>query len=123
TVLPCPEWRRRWTAAQKLEIVQETLGSGATVPEIARLQDVHRNMGSLRGWSAVVGSSELAPDGGPQFSPVAVGESQSNPTGMNEIGRASCRERVWNWVVVMAAKEKGTARVEKFGEMPVGHGG
>jgi transposase len=44
TVLSGPERRRRWTAAEKLRLVEETLAPGASVAEVARRQDVHPNL-------------------------------------------------------------------------------
>ena len=44
TVLSGPERRRRWTSAEKLRIVEESLGPGASVVEVARRHDVHRNL-------------------------------------------------------------------------------
>jgi transposase len=44
TVLSGPERRRRWTTAQKLRIVEESLAPGASVVEVARRHDVHRNL-------------------------------------------------------------------------------
>lgn len=44
TVLSGPERRRRWTSAEKLRIVEESLAPGASVVEIARRHDVHRNL-------------------------------------------------------------------------------
>jgi transposase len=44
TVLSGPERRRRWTTAQKLWIVEESLAPVASVVEVARRHDVHRNL-------------------------------------------------------------------------------
>jgi transposase len=44
TVLSGPERRRRWTAAEKLRLVEETLAPGASVVEVARRNDVHPNL-------------------------------------------------------------------------------
>ena len=44
TVLSGPERRRRWTTAEKLRIVEESLARGASVVEVARRHDVHRNL-------------------------------------------------------------------------------
>jgi transposase len=41
TVLSGPERRRRWTTAEKLGIVQESLAPDAIVNEIARRYDIH----------------------------------------------------------------------------------
>jgi len=44
TVLSGPERRRRWTTAEKVRIVEESLSPGASVVEVARRHDVHRNL-------------------------------------------------------------------------------
>src|SRR6266852_473034 len=48
TVLSGPERRRRWTAAEKLRIVEESLAAEASVAEVARRHDVHPNL--LHAW-------------------------------------------------------------------------
>jgi transposase len=48
TVLRGPERRRRWTRAEKLRLVEETLAPEAKVAEIARRYDVHPNL--LHSW-------------------------------------------------------------------------
>jgi transposase len=44
TVLPGPERRRRWTAAEKQQIVEESLLSDLSVAEFARWHDIHPNL-------------------------------------------------------------------------------
>ena len=44
TILSGPERRRRWSTAEKLRIVEESLAPGANVVEVARRHDVHRNL-------------------------------------------------------------------------------
>nr|WP_271586901.1 transposase [Bradyrhizobium sp. CCBAU 53415] len=44
TVLSGPERRRRWSTAEKLRIVEESLAPGGSVVEVARRHDVHRNL-------------------------------------------------------------------------------
>ena len=68
-VLSGPERRRRWSASQKAQIVEESLASGAVVTEVARRHDVHPNL--LRHWRRQFrhGSGESGPVG---FLPVAV---------------------------------------------------
>jgi|SoiMethySBSTD1v2_1073268.scaffolds.fasta_scaffold3614012_1 transposase len=43
-VLSGPERRRRWTSAEKLRIVEESLASEASVAEVARRHEVHPNL-------------------------------------------------------------------------------
>jgi transposase len=71
TVLPGPERRRRWTAAEKLQIVEESLSSGLSVAEFARRRDIHPNL--LHSWRRQMKTGELpARDGEARFVPVAV---------------------------------------------------
>jgi transposase len=44
TVLSGPERRRRWTTAEKLRLVEETLAPDAKVAEVARRHDVHPHL-------------------------------------------------------------------------------
>jgi transposase len=44
TVLPGRERRRRWTPAEKLRIVAESLAAEASVTEVGRRHDVHPNL-------------------------------------------------------------------------------
>ena len=48
TALSGPERRRRWTRAEKLRLIEETLAREATVAEVARRYDVHPNL--LHSW-------------------------------------------------------------------------
>jgi transposase len=74
TVLPVSD-RRRWTAPQKLEIVQESYGVGATVSEVARRHGVRA--GLVYQWREKVRTGVIS--GGreseAQFMPVALAES------------------------------------------------
>src|SRR5689334_17746227 len=47
-ILSGPERRRRWTSAEKLRLVEETLAPGAKIAEVARQHDVHPNL--LHSW-------------------------------------------------------------------------
>src|SRR5215472_15635337 len=44
TILTGPERRRRWTTAEKLWLVQESLTAGLGVAEFARQRDIHPNL-------------------------------------------------------------------------------
>jgi hypothetical protein len=50
TVLSGPECRRRWTMAEKLRIVKESLAEGVNVTEVARRHDIHPHL--LHAWRA-----------------------------------------------------------------------
>src|SRR5713101_2559205 len=75
TVLSGPERRRRWTAAEKLRIFEESLAAEASVAEVARRHDVHPNLLHLWRRQARAGTSAgghgMVPAGG-CFSPVVV---------------------------------------------------
>src|SRR5260370_38646518 len=78
TVLSGPERRRRWTTAEKLRIVQESLAPDAIINEIARRYDIHPHQ--LHAWRQQTRRSVLAAAVGPgtagesgsHFVPVAV---------------------------------------------------
>ena len=77
-VLSGPERRRRWTSAEKLRIIEESLAPEASVAEVARRHDVHPNL--LHGWRRQARAEALAcavepgtaPAGKAHFVPVAV---------------------------------------------------
>jgi Transposase len=56
SVLAGAERRRRWSTAEKLRIVEESLASGASVAEVARRHDVHPNFVPV----AIAGESGVA---------------------------------------------------------------
>jgi transposase len=77
TVLSGPERRRRWTAAEKLRIVEESLAGEASVAEVSRRHDVHPNLLHLWRRQARTGVLSVAPDDGSRFVPVAVATGES----------------------------------------------
>jgi len=89
TVLSGPERRRRWTEAEKVRIVEESLAGEASIAAVARRHDVHPNQ--LHRWrkqartGIVVGAggTAMVADGG-GFSRVVVasdGEQPETPPG------------------------------------------
>jgi transposase len=58
TVLSGPERRRRWTAAEKLRVVEETLEPEASVTGIALRHDIHPNL--LHAWRRQARTGVLA---------------------------------------------------------------
>ena len=78
TVLSGPERRRRWTRAEKLRLVEETLAPEASIAEVARRHDIHPNL--LHGWRRQTrmgvltnaGEGKPAPDAQVRFVPVAI---------------------------------------------------
>ena len=72
TVLSGPERRRRWTAAEKLRIVEASQAGEASVAEVARRHDVHPNLLHLWRRQARTRALSVAPDDGSRFVPVTV---------------------------------------------------
>src|SRR6266481_5274228 len=72
-----PERKRRWTRAQKAQIVADSLASDASVVEVARRHDVHPNL--VHSWrrQARTGILSVAADGEARFAPVAVAATNS----------------------------------------------
>ena len=72
TVLSGPERRRRWTMAEKLRIVKESLVEGVNVAEFARRHDIHPHL--LHTWrkQARIGLLSGTPDGEAGFARVTV---------------------------------------------------
>ncbi len=72
TVLSGPERRRRWTSAEKLRIVEESLAGEASVAGVARQHDIHPNL--LHSWrrQARTGTLVSVAAVGCRFTPVTV---------------------------------------------------
>jgi transposase len=71
TVLTGPERRRRWSSAEKLRMVTESLAPGALVSEVARRHDIHPNLLHLWRRQARTGGLSKADDEC-RFAPVAI---------------------------------------------------
>jgi transposase len=72
TILSGPERRRRWSAAEKARIVEESLAPEARVAEVARRHDVHPNLLHLWRRQARTEMLSVAADAGSRFVPVAI---------------------------------------------------
>ncbi|HEX2892005.1 IS66-like element accessory protein TnpA [Vineibacter terrae] len=70
TVLSGRERRRRWTAEQKAQIVEESFTSGAIVAEVARRHDVNANQ--LHHWRQQGRDVRLGVEPSPAFVPVEI---------------------------------------------------
>src|SRR5437764_9341295 len=95
TVLPGPERRRRWTMAEKLRIVKESLAAGVNVAELARRHDIHPHL--LHAWrkQARTGLRSGTSADEARFAQVAVvpaSDAVRSPT--NEAGNAAVVEVV-----------------------------
>jgi transposase len=71
-VLSGPERRRRWSAAEKAQMVEESLAPGLRVTEVARRHDVHPNLLHLWRRQARIGVLSARADDRARFVPVAV---------------------------------------------------
>jgi transposase len=72
TVLSGRERRRRWSAAEKVRIVEESLAPEVSVAEIARRHDVHPNLLHLWRRQARTGALPVAADDACRFVPIAI---------------------------------------------------
>jgi transposase len=72
TVLTGPERRRRWSAAEKVRMVEESLAPGSRVTEVARRYDAHPNLLHLWRRQARTGVLSVGADTRARFVPVAV---------------------------------------------------
>jgi transposase len=93
TVLPGPERRRRWTTAEKLRIVEESLSSGLSVTDFARQRDLHPNL--LHSWRRQVKAGDLpSRDDEARFVPVAVTAQSNAPVMLESDGGGAMLEVV-----------------------------
>src|ERR1700736_1027728 len=72
TVLSGPERRRRWTTAEKLRIVEESLNAGTSVAEFARQRDLHPNLVHTWRWQVRKRMLTQTSGGEARFAPVAM---------------------------------------------------
>ena len=72
TILSVPERRRRWSAAEKARIVEESLAPETSVAEVARRHDVHPNLLHLWRRQARTGALPVAAAETARFVPVAI---------------------------------------------------
>jgi transposase len=71
-ILSGPERRRRWSAAEKLRIIEESLAFGSSVTEVARRHDIHPNLLHLWRRQARERSPVAGGDDRPRIIPVAI---------------------------------------------------
>jgi transposase len=125
TVLTGPERRRRWPAAEKLRIVEETLAPGAKVVEVARRHDVHPNL--LHLWRAQARRGELGgssgcglPSGGrPRFAPIVVapGSDVSGPARAPDDAGSLVEVMLRNGRVMRVPERAALARVARLADV------
>src|SRR6266699_518562 len=72
TFLSGPERRRRWSVAEKVRMVEESLAPGSRVTEVARRHDIHPNLLHLWRRQARTGVLSAGADKRACFVPVAV---------------------------------------------------
>ena len=72
TIHSGPERRRRWSAAEKLRIVEESLAGTARIAEVARRHDLHPNLLHLWRRQARTGALTGASTEESRFVPVTI---------------------------------------------------
>jgi transposase len=79
TVLTGVERRRRWSIAEKQQLVAESASCGLSVAELARRHDVHPNL--LHAWrrQAKTGALSRLPEGGVCLVPVKLAAQSAAP--------------------------------------------
>jgi transposase len=93
TVVSGPDRRRRWSAADKLRIAEESLASGLSVVEFARQHDIAPSL--VHAWRRQAKSRELSAGSAAEvrFAPVAVTtRSGAAVAPMNDAGDSSMLE-------------------------------
>ena len=93
-VVTAAERARRRTALEKLEIVQETLASGAKVSDVARRHGVRPNLIYLWRQQAQSGMLSVARENGAHFTPVALVEGGLRSSATPVIELVLCNGRV-----------------------------
>jgi transposase len=94
TVLAGPERRRRWTRAEKLRLVEESLTAGLSVAEFARQRDIHPNL--IHAWRRQARTGALSAgrsEAKVGFAPVAI-VPVATPATAREDGHAAMMEVV-----------------------------
>ena len=71
-VITSVQRRRRWSASEKVRMVEESLAPGSRVAEVARRHDVHPNLLHLWRRPARTGVLTVGTDTRARFVPVAV---------------------------------------------------
>jgi transposase len=95
TVLSGPERRRRWSAAEKVGMVEESLAPGSRVIEVARRHDIHPNLLHLWRRQARTGVLSVGGENAARFVPVAVARGNgTTPMTANAVGVGSVIEVV-----------------------------
>lgn len=95
TVLAGPERRRRWTRAEKLRLVEESLTAGLSVAEFARQRDIHPNL--IHAWRRQARTGALSAgrsEAKVRFAPVAIVPVATPATAREGGGEAAMMEVV-----------------------------
>ncbi len=121
TVLSGPERRRRWSAAEKLRIVEASLAPGARVVEVARRHDVHPNL--LHLWRRQAQGGELVgglarrstPGDRPQFAPVVIAPGDDG-TGAARVAGDAIEVMLRNGRVMRVPEHVALSRVARLAD-------
>ena len=127
TVLSGPERRRRWTEAEKIRIVEESVAGEASVAEVARRHDVHPNL--LHRWrqqaragtaGGTRGTAMVADGGG--FSRVVVASDGGQPETPRGADAALIEVVLRNGRVLRVPDDAATIRVAALADALEGCG-
>src|SRR5919201_3718641 len=86
TIHSGPERRRRWSAAEKLRMVEESLAGTTSIAEVARRHDLHPNLLHLWRRQARTGALRGGPAEGSRFVPVTISAGAAAPALMKAGG-------------------------------------
>ena len=124
-----PERKRRWTRAQKAQIVAESLVSDASVVEVARRHDVHPNL--IHAWRRRARTGTLACEHGSaplpaddnRFSPVVIApETPRTARRDARIGGAVIEVQLRNGRILRVSDSASAARVAVLADALEGSG-
>ena len=119
-----PERKRRWTRAQKAQIVADSLASDASVVEVARRHDVHPNL--VHAWRRQARTGTLVcehgtaplPADGNRFSPVVIAPETPRLARRDaRIGGAVIEVQLRNGRILRVPEGVAAARVAALAEM------
>ncbi len=127
TILSGPERRRRWSAAEKARIVEESLATETSVAEVARRHDIQPNLLHLwrrqaRGGTLVGGRAAGRVAGGGGFSPVVVGLDGGGARVARSAGAAVIEVVLRNGRLLRVAEDIAPARVAALADVLEGCG-
>jgi transposase len=124
-----PERKRRWTAAQKAQMVAESLAGDASISEVARRHDIHPNL--LHAWRRRARTGTLVCERGAatlpaddnRFSPVVIAPETPRVVRRDtRVGEAVIEVQLRNGRVLRVPESVAAARVAVLADALEGSG-